>query len=74
MIFPERLGIVAVFEEQWVADVSKALKAANNVSKHEVDRQSVAAAQQHSRPGHRRNRPRRPETTPAPQRKSGGLR
>jgi len=41
---PNSSGIVAVFEEQWAADVSKALKGANNVSKHEVDRQSVEKA------------------------------
>jgi uncharacterized membrane protein len=41
---PNSSGIVALFEEQWAADVEKALKGADDVSKHEVDRQSVEKA------------------------------
>ena len=35
-------GIVALFEETWVADVDKALSHADKVSKHEVDADSAA--------------------------------
>jgi uncharacterized membrane protein len=38
---PGSSGIVALFEERWVADVDKALKSADDISKHEVDKQSV---------------------------------
>jgi uncharacterized membrane protein len=41
---PNSSGIVALFEEQWAADVEKALKGADDVSKHEVDLQSVEKA------------------------------
>jgi uncharacterized membrane protein len=34
-------GIVALFEEQWAADVEKALSHAEQVMKHEVDRDSA---------------------------------
>jgi uncharacterized membrane protein len=34
---PGSSGIVALFEERWVADVEKALAKADKVSKHEVD-------------------------------------
>ena len=41
---PDSSGIVAVFEEQWAPEVTKALKGATNVSEHKVDRQSVEKA------------------------------
>jgi uncharacterized membrane protein len=41
---PDSSGIVAVFEERWAPDVTKALGGANNVSEHKVDRQSVEKA------------------------------
>jgi uncharacterized membrane protein len=41
---PGSSGIVALFEERWVADVEKALTSADDVSKHEVDRKSVDKA------------------------------
>jgi uncharacterized membrane protein len=41
---PNSSGIVAVFEEQWAPEVTKALNGATNVSEHKVDRQSVEKA------------------------------
>jgi uncharacterized membrane protein len=41
---PGSSGIVALFEERWVADVEKALAKADKVSKHEVDSSSANAA------------------------------
>ncbi len=41
---PGSSGIVVLFEETWVADVEKALSKANDVSKHEVDKDSVDQA------------------------------
>jgi len=38
---PGSSGIVALFEERWVADVEKALAKADKVSKHEVDSASA---------------------------------
>ena len=38
---PNSSGIVALFEEQWVKDVDKALAHANKVTKHEVDADSA---------------------------------
>ena len=35
---------MALFEERWVADVEKALASADDVTKHEVDRESVEKA------------------------------
>ena len=37
-------AIVALFDEQWAADVSKALPKADKVSKHDVDKQSAEKA------------------------------
>ena len=41
---PGSSGIVALFEEQWGADVDKALAKANNVSEHKVDKDSAEKA------------------------------
>lgn len=41
---PGSSGIVALFEEQWEADVDKALANADKVSKHEVDKDSAEKA------------------------------
>jgi uncharacterized membrane protein len=41
---PGSSAIVALFEEQWAADVEKALPKADKVSKHKVDKQSVEQA------------------------------
>ena len=41
---PGSSGIVVLFEPRWEADVEKALPKATNVSKHEVDKQSVEQA------------------------------
>jgi uncharacterized membrane protein len=41
---PGSSGIVALFEETWVADVDKALAKADEVSKHEIDKESVDEA------------------------------
>jgi uncharacterized membrane protein len=38
---PGSSGIVALFEERWVADVEKALTRADKVTKHEVDSESA---------------------------------
>jgi uncharacterized membrane protein len=38
---PGSSGIVALFEERWVAEVEKALAKADKVAKHEVDKQSA---------------------------------
>ena len=38
---PNSSGIVALFEERWAADIEEALKGADDVSKHEVDRDSA---------------------------------
>ena len=43
---PGSSGIVALFEERWVADVDKALAKADKVSKHEVDSASANAAKE----------------------------
>jgi uncharacterized membrane protein len=43
---PGSSGIVALFEERWVADVEKALAKADKVTKHEVDSSSVDDAKQ----------------------------
>jgi uncharacterized membrane protein len=43
---PGSSGIVALFEERWVADVEKALATADKVTKHEVDRSSAATVTQ----------------------------
>ena len=34
-------GIIAIFEEQWVADIDKALSNASNVTKEKVDKDSA---------------------------------
>jgi uncharacterized membrane protein len=34
-------GIVAIFEEQWAADIDKALSSASNVTKEKVDKESA---------------------------------
>ncbi|MFC5264063.1 DUF1269 domain-containing protein [Kribbella qitaiheensis] len=39
---PNSSGIVALFEESWVADVDKALSHAEKLTKHEVDADSAA--------------------------------
>ena len=41
---PGSSGIVALFEEQWVTEVEKAMANADNVVKHEVDKDSAEAA------------------------------
>jgi len=41
---PGSSGIVALFEEQWEADVDKALAKANKVSEHKVDKDSAEQA------------------------------
>ena len=41
---PGSSGIVALFDEQWVAEVEKAMANADKVSKHEVDKDSAEAA------------------------------
>jgi uncharacterized membrane protein len=41
---PGSSAIVALFEEQWAAEIEKALPKADKVSKHEVDKQSVEQA------------------------------
>ena len=41
---PNSSGIVALFEEQWASAVDQALKSADDVSKHEVDKQGVEQA------------------------------
>ena len=41
---PGSSGIVALFEERWVADVEKAIANADKVSKHQVDRGSAEEA------------------------------
>ena len=41
---PNSSGIVALFEEQWAGAVGQALKGANDVSKHEVDKDGVEQA------------------------------
>jgi uncharacterized membrane protein len=41
---PNSSGIVVLFEPRWAADVDKALPKAANVSKHEVDKESVDKA------------------------------
>jgi uncharacterized membrane protein len=38
---PNSSGIVALFEEQWLTEVEKALSPAEKVTKHEVDRDSL---------------------------------
>ncbi|HUK94244.1 MAG TPA: DUF1269 domain-containing protein [Gaiellaceae bacterium] len=38
---PNSSGIVALFDERWVADVDKALSKADKVTKHEVDSESA---------------------------------
>jgi uncharacterized membrane protein len=38
---PNSSGIVALFEERWIADVDKALAKADKVTKHEVDSESA---------------------------------
>ena len=43
---PGSSGIVALFEERWVADVEKALANADKVSKHEVDSGSAEDVKQ----------------------------
>lgn len=43
---PGSSGIVALFEERWVADVEKALAKADKVTKHEVDSSSANDAKQ----------------------------
>jgi uncharacterized membrane protein len=43
---PGSSGIVALFEERWVADVEKALAKADKVSKHEVDQASAENVKQ----------------------------
>jgi uncharacterized membrane protein len=41
---PGSSGIVALFDERWVADVEKAMANADKVSKHEVDKDSAEQA------------------------------
>ena len=41
---PNSSGIVALFEEQWTTAVDQALKGADDVSKHEVDKDGVEQA------------------------------
>ena len=41
---PSSSGIVALFDEQWAAEVEKATAKADKVSKHEVDKDSVEEA------------------------------
>ncbi len=41
---PNSSGIVALFDEQWTSEVAQALKDANNVSKHQVDKDGVEQA------------------------------
>ena len=41
---PGSSGIVALFDERWVAEVEKATANADNVTKHEVDKDSVEEA------------------------------
>jgi uncharacterized membrane protein len=41
---PGSSGIVALFEEQWAADIAKALPKADKVSKHEIDKDSAEQA------------------------------
>ena len=41
---PGSSGIIALFEERWVADVENALGKADDVSKHEVDSDSAKQA------------------------------
>ena len=41
---PNSSGIVALFEERWASDVDQALKGADGVSKHEVDKAGVEQA------------------------------
>ena len=41
---PNSSGIVALFDEQWTSQVTQALKDANNVSKHQVDKDGVEQA------------------------------
>jgi uncharacterized membrane protein len=38
---PGSSGIVALFEERWIADIEEVLKRADKVSKHEVDAESA---------------------------------
>ena len=46
---PGSSGIVALFDEQWVAEVEKATANADNVVKHEVDKDSAEAAKRRGR-------------------------
>jgi uncharacterized membrane protein len=41
---PGSSGIVALFEDRWIAEVEKATAKADNVTKHEVDKDSAEAA------------------------------
>ena len=41
---PGSSGIVALFDERWVSEVEKAIANADNVAKHQVDKDSAEAA------------------------------
>lgn len=43
---PNSSGIVALFENQWAAQIETALEGADNLSKHDVDRDSVDKAKE----------------------------
>ena len=43
---PNSSGIVALFENQWAAQIETALEDADNLSKHDVDRDSVDKAKE----------------------------